>query len=110
MNPVRRPDLNEAFACIATMMLASIRARGWRGLKDLPAIWRFVMEFRRGGQALADLMADFLAGKLPPPAPVPEPVPWPDAPEWQATCAQPPAPPRPAARPEPAARARRQPT
>jgi hypothetical protein len=107
MNDGLPQDLSAAFDGIITMMLRAIRARGWRSLKEMPAIWREVMEFRRMGQALVDLMTDFLAGKLPPPSPAPEPAPWSDPVEWEALCAQPPAQRPPAARPEPAPRDRR---
>jgi hypothetical protein len=108
MNSGRPQDLSAAFASLITMMLQAVRARGWRGLKDLPEMWRAVMYVRQQEKALADLMADFLAGKLPPPPPAPERAPWIDPAEWQATSAQSPAPPCPAARTDPAARARGQ--
>jgi len=109
MNNGRPQDLTAAFASIITMMLREIRARGWRGLKDLPEIWRAVMYMRQQEKALAELMADFLAGKLPPPPPMPAPAPWTDEPDQEAACACSPAAPTPAVRPDPAARARRQP-
>jgi hypothetical protein len=109
MNNRRPQDLTEAFASIIAMMLKSIRARGWRSLLDLPELWRAVMYVRQQGKALADLMAAFRAGTLPPLAPALAPAPWTDAPEQEAACAQPPAPPRLAARPDSAARARQQP-
>jgi hypothetical protein len=112
----RRQDPVEAFASIISMVLSSIRARGWRSLMNLPAILLEAMCWRRMGEAFAELVADFRAGKLlapaPEPAPVPAPEPAPAPAPWiapserEAACAQLPAPPRPAARPDPVARDR----
>jgi hypothetical protein len=106
-------NLSDAFGRIITMILAEVRARGWRRLKGLPKIWLTVMVFRRYGEALVALMAAYRAGKLPPappvPVPAPEPAPWIDVTEWQEAFAQPAAPRRAVARSVPAARARRRP-
>jgi hypothetical protein len=121
MNNGRRQDPVEAFASIISMMLRTIRARGWRSLKELPAILLEVMYWRRMGEAFAALVADFRAGTLAAPAPAPEPepepepvpvpvpalAPWTAPPEREALSAQPPAPLRPAPRPNPTACDRR---
>jgi len=112
MNDRRKPDLAEAFAGIITMMLRTIRARGWRSLKNLPEIWRESMVLYGYGLAFDALVADWRAGKLfsrapePVPAPEPEPAAWADAPERDVLCAQPSVSHCPAPRPDAAARAR----
>jgi hypothetical protein len=69
MNDKPKQDLAEAFAGIITMMLRTIRARGWRSLKNLPEIWREATVIYGYGLAFAALVADWRAGKLHPPAP-----------------------------------------
>ena len=110
MNDRPKQDLAEAFAGIITMMLRTIRARGWRSLRNLPEIWRESVVIYGYGVAFAALVADWRAGKLaaPVPMPPPEPMPWSDAPEREVLRAQSPTPHCPAARPEPAARVRQQ--
>jgi hypothetical protein len=107
MNDTRTQPLAVFVASIIEMMLASIRARGLRGLKDLPMLWLVARRLRRFGREFAALMAAFKAGTLPPPAPAP--APWTAPPDQETASAQPPEPPRPAARPDPANRDRRRP-
>ena len=104
MNHGRRQDLSEAFTRIISMMLASVRARGWRGLKEWPKILLATMVVRGYGQAFAVLVAHWRAGKFAVPVPVPAPVPAPsiEAPEREAARAQPSARHRPSGRHYPA--------
>jgi hypothetical protein len=103
MNETRTPPLAVFVASIIEMMLASIRARGLRGLKDLPMVWLVARRLRRFGREFAALMAAFKAGTLPPPAP------WTAPPDQEAASAQSPEPPRPVVRPDPGNRDRQQP-
>jgi hypothetical protein len=95
MNDRPKPDLSAAFAGVIAMTLRTIRARGWRSLRNLPAIWRESMLMYGYGLAFTALVADWRAGKLlsrapeAVPAPVPEPVACTEAPEREAACAQP---------------------
>src|SRR5580704_11283256 len=103
----RRPqDLAEAVAGIVSMiiemMLGLLRARGLRGLLELPAHFRLALELRRMAKDFADLFAAFKAGTLPVPPAAPEPA----AQVWPAEPAQSPVTPRVAMRPDPANRHR----
>jgi hypothetical protein len=105
----RRPqDLAEAVAGMVSMiigtMLGLLRARGLRGLLELPAHFRLALELRRMAKDFVALFEAFRNRTLPPLPPAPAPAPQ----EWQPAPAQPPATPRVAARPAPATR-RRQP-
>ena len=84
MNPNRFPHLTEAFNSIISMMLASLRVRGWRGLLDLPNIIMAAIYLRRLGREFAAIIASLASldlGALPPVSPA-RPAP-------QAACAQP---------------------
>ena len=76
MTENRFQHLTEAFNSIISMMLASLRVRGWRGLLDLPNIVMAAIYLRRLGREFAAIIASLdLAGidlsALPPAAPVP---------------------------------------
>ena len=69
-NTSRTQDLREAFAGIISMMLGLLRARGLRGLLQLPTLWLAVREIRRMAEEFVALLDAFRAGTLPPvPAP-----------------------------------------
>jgi hypothetical protein len=110
MNDNRSQDLTEIVASIIKMMLSAIRARGLRGLIDLPNMIMAALYLRRLGREFAALMAAFKAGTLHPPAPEPAPAPalWIPPQDPQAANVQPPAAPRPAGRRDPAKNRRRQ--
>ena len=57
MNETRHQDLSEAFNSIISMMLASLRVRGLRGLLDLPNIIIASIYLRRIGREFAALLA-----------------------------------------------------
>jgi len=84
MNDIRTQDLGEAFNSIISMMLAMLRARGLRGLLDLPNMIISAIYLRRLGREFAALVASFKAGTPPPVAPAS--APWP---QLQAAPAQP---------------------
>src|SRR5580704_12796909 len=77
----RKQHLSEAVAGLISkivgMMLGLLRARGLRGLLELPALFRFVFELRRLSEEFVTLFAAFKAGARPPiaPEPAPEPAP-----------------------------------
>src|SRR5580704_14178602 len=103
----RRPQhLSEAVAglisTIVGMMLGLLRARGLRGLLELPTLFRFVRDLRRLAEEFSTLFAAFKAGTRTPVAPAPEPAPQ----EWQPAPARATRTPRVAARPDPEDRAR----
>jgi hypothetical protein len=77
--PRTTQNLAEAVTSLISMILVMIRARGLRGLLDLPAYWRLYRELRLFSEQFAALYAAFKAGTLPPVPPAPEP--WP-APEY----------------------------
>jgi hypothetical protein len=112
MNDIsRKPTLSEAVAGMVSMIIGILpgllRARGLRGLLELPAYFRLALELRRMAEGFAALFEAFQAGTLPrvPPAPpAPEPAPQ----EWDAAPARAPGAPRVAARPDRENRARRQ--
>ena len=86
----RTQDLREAFSSIITMILGLLRARGLRGLLQLPTLWLVSRELRRMAAEFLILLDAFRAGTLPP-----APAPWIDEPQAsQAAPAQPPATPR----------------
>jgi hypothetical protein len=101
MHDTPRKPLREAVAGIVSMiiemMLGLIRARGLRGLLELPTHLRLALELHRMGEAFAALFAAFKAGTLPPVPTAPEPDSWP-APHAASA--------RPAAEPRRAVRAR----
>ena len=111
MNDRPKQDPSAAFTRIISMMLASIRARGWRGLKEWPKILLATMVVRGYGRAFAALVAHWRAGKFAVPVPVPAPVPAPstEAPEREAARAQPSTRHRPSGRHYPACFYRQQP-
>jgi hypothetical protein len=76
MDTPRNPPLSERFASIFSMMLAMLRAQGWRALLHLPSLWLAMRMIRELGEALGALAAAFEAGTLPPipPAPVLAPL------------------------------------
>src|SRR5271155_3965625 len=104
MNDRTLQHLSDAFTSIISMMLAAIRARGWRCLRDLPMLVLAAIELHRMGRefaaTMATLMAELKAGILCPPAPEPA------LPDPQAEYAGSPEAPRLAARPDPAPRNR----
>jgi len=65
----RTQDLREAFSSIITMMLGLLRARGLRGLLQLPTLWLVSRELRRMAERFNALLDAFRAGTLPPVAP-----------------------------------------
>src|SRR5580693_8734486 len=69
MNDNRFQDLAGAFNSIIAMMLASLRARGLRGLLDLPKTILVGLYLRRLGKQFAALIASIDLSALPPPAP-----------------------------------------
>src|SRR5580704_2279701 len=77
----RKQHLSEAvsglISKIVGMMLGLLRARGLRGLLELPALFRFVFELRRLSQEFVTLFAAFKAGTRTPVAPAPEAAPEP---------------------------------
>jgi hypothetical protein len=78
VNDNRFQHLAGAFNSIIAMMLASIRARGLRGLIDLPKTILLGLYLRRLGKEFAALIASLDLGALPlpiPPAPQPAPAP-----------------------------------
>ena len=83
MNDSRLQNLAESFNSIIAMMLAAIRARGLRGLIDLPKLILFGLYLRRIGKEFAALIASLDAGTLLSPAP------WTAPPDRQAAPAQP---------------------
>jgi hypothetical protein len=102
--PIKRPqDLIEAVTSIIPMMLGLLRARGLRGLLELPKFWLFARELRRMAEEFTALLTAFRNGTLPP---APAPASWTDAPDLPYDCEPSPAAPRPAARHVPAPRAR----
>src|SRR5579863_5267792 len=76
MNEKTLQDLSDAFTNIISMVLVSLRARGWRGLLGLPMALLTEYRMRRTGREMAamfqGLIADLRAGRL---APMPEPEP-----------------------------------
>jgi hypothetical protein len=98
MTETPRKSLAEAFTGLIAMIIAMLpgllRARGLRGLLELPAQILFALQMRRMAEEFATLFAAFKAGTLPLPPPAPEPEPWPAAPEREAAHAQPRATPR----------------
>src|SRR5580704_3384121 len=98
MKEPRKQHLSEAVAglisTIVKMMLGLLRARGLRGLRELPALFRFVRDLRRLAEEFSTLFAAFKAGTRTAALPAPEPE----------FC--PAAPPRPAAPRPPRARTR----
>jgi hypothetical protein len=100
MKEPRKQHLSEAVAGVISkiveMMLGLLRARGLRGLLELPTLFLFVRDLRRLAKEFATLFEAFKAGTRTQVAPEPEPEPQ----EWQ------PAPARPAAMPRRANRAR----
>ena len=85
MKENRYQDLAEAFNSIISMMLATLRARGLRGLFELPKTILLAIYLRRLGREFTALLAAFNAGTLPLPATKPVPVPADPQPE----CAHP---------------------
>ena len=65
----RTQDLREAFSSIITMILGLLRARGLRGLLQLPTLWLVSREMRRLAAEFCALLDAFRAGTLPPVAP-----------------------------------------
>src|SRR5580698_3566768 len=96
-NP-RYQHLADAFNSIISMMLASLRAHGWRVLLDLPNIIVATIYLRRLGKQFAAFIANLGDLALLPPAVTP--------PAPQADCPQPD--PTPRARPRAAAHPRAQ--
>src|SRR5580704_10953255 len=94
MKEPRKQHLSEAVAglisTIVKMMLGLLRARGLRGLLELPTLFRFVRDLRRLAEEFSTLFAAFKAGTRPVPPPAAEPAPR----EWQPTPARPAAAPR----------------
>ena len=73
MNDARFQHLAGAFNSIIAMMLASLRARGLRGLLDLPKTILVGLYLRRLGREFAALIASLDGVILSPPAPCPAP-------------------------------------
>src|SRR5580692_10513655 len=100
MKEPRKQHLSEAVAGVISkiveMMLGLLRARGLRGLLELPTLFLFVRDLRRLAKEFATLFEAFKAGTRTQVAPEPEPEPQ----EWQ------PAPARPAATPRTRVRTR----
>jgi hypothetical protein len=75
MKEPRKHTLSEAVAGMVSMiieiMLGLLRARGLRGLLELPAYFRLALELRRMGEDFTALFEAFKAGTLPPPPPEP---------------------------------------
>jgi hypothetical protein len=74
MNDSRFQHLAGAFNSIIKMMLAMIRARGLRGLIDLPKMILLALYLRRIGKEFAALIASLDAGALAPPTAAPWPT------------------------------------
>ena len=90
MNDSRFQHLAGAFNSIISMMLASIRARGLRGLIDLPKTILVALYLRRLGKEFAALIASLDLGTLRPPIPpAPQPALAPPAEPGSATPARP---------------------
>src|SRR5580704_8977304 len=83
MKEPRKQHLSEAVAglisTIVKMMLGLLRARGLRGLLELPALFRFVRDLRRLAEEFATLFAAFKAGTLPLPLAAPASLPVPES-------------------------------
>ncbi len=60
---------------IISMSLGLLRARGWRGLLELPMHFRLALELRRMAKEFVALFEAFQAGTLPPVAPAADPQP-----------------------------------
>ena len=91
----KRPqDLVEAVAGMVSMiigtMLGLLRARGLRGLLELPAHFRLALELRRMAKDFVALFEAFRNRTLPPLPAAPAPAPQ----EWQPAPVRPPAMPR----------------
>ena len=70
--PIKRPqDLIEAVTSIIPMMLGLLRARGLRGLLELPKFWLFARELRRMAEEFTALLTALLRSGTLPPAPAP---------------------------------------
>src|SRR5580698_1103714 len=84
MKEPRKQHLSEAVAglisTIVKMMLGLLRARGLRGLLELPSLFRFVRDLRRLSEEFVTLFAAFKAGNRTPVAPAPETAPEPALP------------------------------
>src|SRR5580698_5187658 len=84
MKEPRKQHLSEAVAglisTIVKMMLGLLRARGLRGLLELPTLFRFVRDLRRLAEEFSTLFAAFKAGIRTPVAPEPEAAPEPAPP------------------------------
>jgi hypothetical protein len=80
MTDTPRKPLSEAFAGLIAMLIAMIpgliRARGLRGLLELPAQIRFALQLRRMCKEFTALLSAFAAGTLPPIPPAPAPESW----------------------------------
>ena len=87
MNDAPPQSLDELFPSIISMVLAVIRARGWRCVKDLPRLLLVLILLRRMGKQFAAMLAEFRAGKLCAPEPALATVPV----GQEAACAQLPA-------------------
>ena len=75
VNNNRFQHLADAFDSIISMMLAALRARGLRGLLDLPNMIMTAIFLRRLGREFAALIASLGDLALLPPAPVAPPPP-----------------------------------
>ena len=71
MNDNRFQHLAEDFNSIISMMLASLRARGLRGLLDLPKTILLGLYLRRLGREFAAIIASLDLSNLPHPTPAP---------------------------------------
>ena len=69
MDDKRFQHLAEAFNSIISMMLSMLRARGWRGLLDLPQAFLAAIYLRRLAREFTALLASIDLSALPPPAP-----------------------------------------
>src|SRR5580704_14963063 len=76
--PRTTQNLAEAVTSLISMILVMIRARGLRGLLDLPVYWRLYRELRAMAESFTALFDAFKAGTLPPAPPRPAPEPWPE--------------------------------
>ena len=78
MQDTPRKPLSEAFAGLIAMIIAMIpgllRARGLRGLLELPTHLRLALELRRMAEEFVALFAAFQAGTLPPLPPATTPA------------------------------------
>ena len=91
MNETRFQHLSDAFNSIISMLLAALRARGLRGLLDLPNMIIAAIYLRRLGREFAALIASLSSldlSALPPPAPALPPA-MPALPDHPAAPAQP---------------------